>query len=193
MSRLLCLGLNHTTAPLEIRERLSLAPSALQAALARFGPMHCNERPEGISEATILSTCNRLEVYAFVKDLDEGAASLTRLLSEANDVPEDDFRDHLYTYSDEEAVRHWMRVAAGLDSLVVGEPQILGQVTDAYKAAMAHGAAGTVLAALFRAASTRASGRAPRRPSALTPPQSVRWPCSLPRMCSANWPSARCW
>jgi len=152
MRHILCLGLNHTTAPLEIREKLSFAPSALQAALARFGPMHCNERPQGIAEAAILSTCNRLEVYALVRDLDEAIDTVIALLSEANDVPVAAFRDYLYIHVDDDAARHLMRVAAGLDSLVVGEPQILGQVTDAYKAAMAHGASGTVLSALFRAA-----------------------------------------
>jgi glutamyl-tRNA reductase len=152
MRHILCLGLNHTTAPLEIREKLSFAPSALQAALARFGPMHCNERPQGIAEAAILSTCNRLEVYALVRDLDEAIDTLIALLSEAHDVPVAAFRDYLYTHVDDDAARHLMRVAAGLDSLVVGEPQILGQVTEAYKSAMAHGASGTVLSALFRAA-----------------------------------------
>lgn len=152
MGQLICLGLNHTTAPLEIRERLAFAPSALHAALARFGPMHCNDKPEGIAEAAILTTCNRLEVYALTNDSAQAQVRLMTFLSEVRDVPVSDFRDHLYVHEGVDAARHLMRVAAGLDSLVLGEPQILGQVVDAYQAAMTHGAVGTVLSRLFRAA-----------------------------------------
>jgi glutamyl-tRNA reductase len=152
MGHILCLGLSHTTAPLAIRERLTFSHSTLRAALARFGPVHCSEGPQGIAEAAILSTCNRLEIYALVQNPDQALDTLVAFLSEARDVPADSFRDHLYSHVDEEAVRHLMCVAAGLDSLVLGEPQILGQVVDAYEAAMSTGATGTVLAALFRAA-----------------------------------------
>jgi glutamyl-tRNA reductase len=152
MSHLLCLGLNHTTAPIKIRERLSFDAASLHAALARFGPLHCNERLPGIVEAAILSTCNRLEIYALATNPEPAADALACFLSEARGVPEEAFRDYLYDYVDEGAVRHLMNVASGLDSQVLGEPQILGQVVDAYEAAMAHGAVGVVLAALFRAA-----------------------------------------
>lgn len=152
MGQLLCLGLNHTTAPLAIREQLSFAPTPLHAALARFGPMHCSERPLGIAEAAILSTCNRLEIYALVKDAGQATDSLVDFLSEARNIPPETFHDHLYSFVDEEAAAHLMKVAAGLDSLILGEPQILGQVVEAYQAAMTHGAVGTVLSRLFRAA-----------------------------------------
>jgi glutamyl-tRNA reductase len=152
MGHLLCLGLNHTTAPLSIREQLAFAPTPLHAALARFGPMHCSERLADIAEAAILSTCNRLEIYALVKEPDEAIDSLVGFLSEARNVPVETLRDHLYSYVGEEAVRHLMNVASGLDSLILGEPQILGQVVEAYRAAMTHGAVGTVLSRLFRRA-----------------------------------------
>ena len=163
---ILCLGLSHHTASVELRERLNYSHTALSAALSRFG---CGRsaRPQGLAELVILSTCNRLELYAAVPetrltDGDEALfAPLLDFLVETRSVPCADFavQAHLFRYAGAEAVEHLCRVAAGLDSMILGEPQILGQVTEAYRAALAHGAAGPILSALFRAAS-RAGKRA---------------------------------
>ncbi len=146
---IICLGLNHQTAPIELRERLTFSPTALKAALARWG---CGDeaRPAGTVEGVILSTCNRLEVYALAHDMN-AAGALRAFLAEARHLPPD-LPLPFYTHTDEAAVQHLFRVAAGLDSMIVGEPQILGQALAAYEAAQGQGAAGPVLAALFRRA-----------------------------------------
>ncbi len=142
-----CLGLNHTTAPIALRERLDFSEEAIQAALARLG---CGEGLKAVTGMAILSTCNRVELYAASSEIvfDE----LEAFLSEARGTSAEELRPNLYHYLDEEAVKHLMTVAAGLDSLVIGEPQILGQVTRALELARAQGAAGPLLNRLFQAA-----------------------------------------
>ncbi|MGH2524021.1 MAG: glutamyl-tRNA reductase, partial [Anaerolineales bacterium] len=154
--RLLCLGLSHHTAPVELRERLAYSPSALQAALTRHG---CSQdtRPSGHTELAILSTCNRLELYAVAQT--EQFDVLADFLSETTGVQQAEFKSHLYQYAQQDAVTHLCRVAVGLDSMILGEPQILGQVAKAYEAARRHGAVGPILAVLFRTA-IRAGKRA---------------------------------
>ncbi|MCL4530782.1 MAG: glutamyl-tRNA reductase [Chloroflexi bacterium] len=142
-----CLGLNHTTAPITLREKLDFGDEALQAALARLG---CGSGLDHIAELVILSTCNRVELYAASNE--SAFDSLETFLSEARDFPVSELHPHLYQFMDEEAIQHLMKVAAGLDSLVVGEPQILGQVTHALELARGQGAAGPLLNRLFRAA-----------------------------------------
>ena len=160
---LLCLGISHHTSPIELRERLSFSSSALEAALARFG---CggNARLTGITELVILSTCNRLELYAY---LTEDAAStypnlfipLSDFLVEVSDIPLAEFETHLYRYSGLDVADHLCRVASGLDSMILGEPQILGQVIEAHELALKHGLVGQLLSAMFRTA-IRAGKRA---------------------------------
>lgn len=154
-----CLGLSHNTAPVELREQLSFSPSAAKAALARFG---CGRgsRPHGIAEFAVLSTCNRLELYACASG-DPSAAfrALHDLLTETRGVPVGKLDSHLYRLAELDVVQHLCRVAGGLDSMIVGEPQILGQVADAFEAAVGAGAMGAVLSAAFRAA-IRAGKRA---------------------------------
>ncbi|RME79369.1 MAG: glutamyl-tRNA reductase [Chloroflexi bacterium] len=150
--KILLLGLSHKTAPLAIREQLSFTPTMLRSALTHFDSMHSQAHVEGVLEGVILSTCNRLEVYTRVSQPEVAREALVKFLSQACDIPPERFVDHLYVLQDEEAVRHLMRVAAGLDSMVLGEPQILGQITTAYEAALSQNAVGTVLSALFRAA-----------------------------------------
>lgn len=160
--QILCLGLSHITASIELRERLNFSAAALKAALARFGCGYASH-PTGITELAILSTCNRIELYALVpydsdyqRDL---FTMLIDLLVETRGVPAVEFEPHLYRHTKLDAVAHLCRVAAGLDSMILGEPQILGQVADAYDAAFSAGAAGPVLSALFRTA-IRAGKRA---------------------------------
>lgn len=149
---ILLLGLSHKTAPVEIRERLSFTPTTVRSALTHFGAIHTQARLKDINEGVILSTCNRLEIYALVHDPNVAKAAIVDFLSQACDISPNAISDHCYVYHNENAIRHLFRVAAGLDSMVLGEPQILGQVTDAYQAAQSQGTTGTVLSALFRAA-----------------------------------------
>ncbi len=149
--KIICLGLSHRTAPVELRERLSFPPAALGAALARYG---CGDGVQSCSyqEVAILSTCNRLELYAVTATAEEDFEPFMQLLVERSNLPRAQFENYLYRYTQDDAALHLCRVAAGLDSMVLGEPQILGQVTDAYAMALGQGAAGPVLSALFRAA-----------------------------------------
>ena len=130
------LGLNHQTAPVDLRERVAFDAGALPAALASLRAL-----PE-VSEAAVLSTCNRTELYAIAHD----GNALARWLS----THAEGLDAYLYRHSDAEAVRHLFRVATGLDSMVLGEPQILGQVKEAWVAAREHGALGNRLDRLFQ-------------------------------------------
>lgn len=157
--RILCLGLSHHTAPVELREKLSLSPSVLQTALARFGRVR-EARPGGLLELVILSTCNRLELYAASSsEPGEAFGPLLDLLVEMRGLPAVEFAPYLYRREGAQAVEHLCRVAAGLDSMILGEPQILGQVIEAHEAALGQGATGPMLSALFRTA-IRAGKRA---------------------------------
>lgn len=147
-----CLGLNHTTTTVHLRERLAFSDENIRAALARLGcgDWH-NVIPAGyITELVIVSTCNRIELYAV-----SGSVIFTELetfLSEARSVEREELHPHLYRYKDMDAVRHLFEVAAGLDSLVIGEPQILGQITHSLELARGQNAAGPVLNRLFQSA-----------------------------------------
>jgi glutamyl-tRNA reductase len=146
---ILLIGANHTSAPVALRERLAISGNALSDALSRFGQTN-GHGPTLLPEGIILSTCNRLEIYAVAEDLDRGHAALVEFLSQNRGVTVDEFAPSIYVKFDADAVIHLARVACGLDSLVVGEPQILGQVTAAYQAALSQCATGPVLNALFQ-------------------------------------------
>jgi glutamyl-tRNA reductase len=152
------IGANHTSAPVALRERLAISGDALSDALSRFGRSN-GHGPTLLPEGIILSTCNRLEIYAVTEDVDRGYATMVEFLSQDRAVPVEEFAPSLYVKFDADAIIHLARVACGLDSLVVGEPQILGQVTAAYQAALSQGATGPVLNALFQHA-IRAGKRA---------------------------------
>jgi glutamyl-tRNA reductase len=125
----LILGLSHKTAPVEVRERFAVSAEEADALLGALA-----ERP-GIAEACILSTCNRVELLVR-SDLEDGLeAQLLEFLGECHAGPIGQAEPYLYRYADREAVRHIFRVASSLDSMVVGEPQILGQVKQAYQSA----------------------------------------------------------
>jgi glutamyl-tRNA reductase len=146
---LIVIGLNHTTTPLHLREKLALNEDQVRAALARLSHSQ-NAWASSISEMVILSTCNRVEIYAVCQE--PGGVELEKFLSEVRAVSVEAFHSHLDHFSDQQTVRHLLDVAAGLDSLVIGEPQILGQVTRALELARGIGAAGPVLSRLFQAA-----------------------------------------
>jgi glutamyl-tRNA reductase len=136
-------GLNHKTAPISLLERLAIAEEQSAKAL------HQLLNYEHVVEGVILSTCNRIEVYAGVTKFHGGAQDLRNFLAEFCHVAPEDFSDHLYTYHDEGAVRHLLRVAAGIDSLVIGESEILGQVRRAYAVAEQESATGRLLRMSF--------------------------------------------
>ncbi|MDR1228107.1 MAG: glutamyl-tRNA reductase [Azoarcus sp.] len=140
--QLYALGLNHHTAPLAIREQVAFASGCLDRALRDLtdGP--------AVREAAILSTCNRTELY-FASDAPQYAADW---LARFHRLPPDDISPYLYSHPEREAVRHVFRVASGLDSMVLGEPQILGQVKDAVHKAEEAGTLGALLHRLFQSA-----------------------------------------
>jgi glutamyl-tRNA reductase len=146
--RLVLLGINHNTAPIEVRERLAI-PSARLADATRT-LLH----QPGIREGLILSTCNRVELLTLQDDAEtqqpQSKADLLRFLHEYFAVPPNDIQPHLYEHRDREAVRHLFRVASSLDSMVVGEPQILGQVKESYTIAREVGAVSTQLESLLQ-------------------------------------------
>jgi len=148
-AHILLVGVNHTTAPVALRERLAVGGTGLADALTRFGQSN-GHGPTLFPEGVILSTCNRLEIYAVAGDPDLGRKELIQFLSQDRRVPAEEFVSSLYFKSDTDAVTHLTRVACGLDSMIVGEPQVLGQVTEAYRAALGQQATGPVLNTLFR-------------------------------------------
>jgi glutamyl-tRNA reductase len=124
---LVLVGVNHTTAPIEVRERLAIPAARLPDAIRSLA------HQPGIREAVILSTCNRVEFITCQEPGHIGAdLSLLRFLHEYFAIPADTVEPHLYEFRDREAIRHLFRVASSLDSMVVGEPQILGQVKESY-------------------------------------------------------------
>ena len=138
---IIALGLNHTTAPLALRERASVDQVGMSSALRSL------HRFPGVSEAAILSTCNRTDLYC---GMSAGQDAPTRWFDEFFDVDRRDLAGHLYIHREDAAVRHVMRVASGLDSMVLGEPQILGQLKQAYGLARREGSLGVVLDKLFQ-------------------------------------------
>jgi len=136
---ILLVGMNHKTAPLEIRERLALSCSEGP------GPLMEIKCIPHIAEALYLSTCNRVEVLAVAENSEEAERSLKHFVFNHGNLSQEEMEACLYVYRDREAVRHLFRVASSLDSLVMGEPQILGQVKDAYRLSVTHGATGLML------------------------------------------------
>ena len=153
MHRLVCLGLSHRTAPVELRERIG----ALGVGA---------ERCPAVIEHAVLQTCYRVELYArLTSGVDDARDELVDALSHAHDVSRELLLDHLYVHSGEDVARHLSRVAAGLDSLVLGEAEILGQVGEAYELGEAAGTVGPGMKLLFRTAIS--AGRRARSETAI--------------------------
>ncbi len=139
-------GLSHKTAPVEVREKISFSSDKLPEALKTI------TSTSGISEGVILSTCNRVEVIAITSHIHEGIKNLKKFMADFNNIPPESIENHLYSHTSEEAIRHIFRVGSSLDSMVVGEPQILGQMKDAYQQALDHDFTGIILNKLYRKA-----------------------------------------
>jgi len=142
MTHLLALGLNHNSAPVDIRERAAVTAERLDDALESL------RRSDSVREATILSTCNRTEIYCHQEN--PSPQGLIHWMCHYHDLSSTSIRPYLYQHPDRSAVSHAFRVAAGLDSMVLGEPQILGQMKDAFSAAREHGTTGKILNRLFQ-------------------------------------------
>jgi glutamyl-tRNA reductase len=155
----LALGISFRTAPIDLLERLSFGEDDLVKAFRRA------EDLDGLDEAVVLSTCNRVEVYGSVDGYHAGFLALKRLLTETRTVGEAELTAPLYAHWERDAAEHLFGVAAGLDSMVLGETQIQSQVREALRAADAEGAAGPVLTGLFHAANR--AGRRVRRETSL--------------------------
>ncbi len=147
---ILTIGLNYRTAPVEIRERFAFLDEDKQEALKKL------QSTKSILECVIVGTCNRTEIYAVVDQLHTGRHFIKNYLSEWFHVQREEFVDHIYIKENDAAVQHLFRVACGLDSMVLGETQILGQVKDAFALSQANGATGTVFNKLFQQAITLA-------------------------------------
>jgi len=139
---LIALGLNHKTAPIDIRERLSFGPDIVVGALRSLAEQ------AGAGEAVIVSTCNRTEIYCAGDDLDGDA--IRQWVSRFHGIDGSLLHPYLYAHRDKEAVSHLFEVASGLDSMILGEPQILGQVKSAFQTAQNAGSVGKLLGRLFQ-------------------------------------------
>lgn len=143
---LLVIGLNHRTTPVELREKLYLRAEKLYPVLTEL-----HQHSSVIQENAILSTCNRLEVYVATQRAVEAEHTILNFMSQYYEISKDELRPFLYVYQGQSVINHLMRVAAGLDSMVLGETQILGQVGDALECAATVSTTGTLLHRLFEA------------------------------------------
>lgn len=140
------IGINHKTAPIHVREKVSFSPDSIEGAYALL------KTYKNIDEAFILSTCNRVEIYGIGDDVKAAELELRDFLYRSNDVASAHFKPYLYAKHSSEAVEHLLKVASGLDSLVIGEGQILGQIKWAYDKAADCGSAGPCLHKLLQVA-----------------------------------------
>ncbi|MFU8885198.1 MAG: glutamyl-tRNA reductase [Cyanobacteriota bacterium] len=139
-------GLSHRTAPVEIRERLSIPEQTMEVSLQQL------RGDDQVLEASILSTCNRLEIYALLRHPEQGIHAVGAFLSQHSGLAFEELSPHLFTYHHEEAIAHLLRVAAGLDSLVLGEGQILSQVKKMVRLGQEHRSVGPILNRLLNQA-----------------------------------------
>lgn len=136
---IIVIGLSHKTATVEIRERVAFSPTLIEK------PLHDLVTLDDIIEGVIISTCNRVEIYATTRDIAGGIARVKRFLADHHHIPLESLEPHLYCYHSEAAIRHVFRVASSLDSMVVGEPQILGQIKTSYGYAAEYKSSGIIL------------------------------------------------
>ena len=150
--QLLTLGVNHTTAPLAVRERVAFVAAEIGATIGRLRERLCDPAGGRVSEAAIVSTCNRTEVYCAAEEPEIAQRALHEFVAAEKQVDLDELHRHSYVLPQVNAVRHAFRVASGLDSMVLGEPQILGQMKEAEKLARSAGGLGLMLNHLFQRA-----------------------------------------
>ena len=145
-SNLIVVGVNHKSTPVELRERLAFTRGKIEESAEYLG-----EIPE-IKESLIISTCNRVEIYARVDNIEKGTDCLKRFICDFHKIPLKELDKHFYSFQENQTVEHLFRVASSLDSMIVGEAQILGQVKESYQLAKALCSTGMVLNQLFEKA-----------------------------------------
>lgn len=145
------LGLNHKNTPIEIRERLAFSPKRVIEALSQLTKNNGSTNSE-VPETVILSTCNRVEIYAVRNDAELAAGKIKSFLSDFHQIHPKDFEGYLYTLSNRSAIEHLFCVTSGINSMVMGESQIQGQVKEAFELAQQSGTAGVLLSTLFGSA-----------------------------------------
>lgn len=136
---IIVVGLSHKTATVEIREKVAFSPNLIEKPLRTLVSL------DEIVEGVIVSTCNRVEIYATTRDIAGGIARIKRFMADHHRIPLESLEPHLYSYHSEAAIRHVFRVASSLDSMVVGEPQILGQIKTSYGYAAEYKTSGIIL------------------------------------------------
>jgi len=141
---IVAIGCNHRSTPLSVLERITIAPVDIPKALTDLGSA------THLSEVVVLSTCNRVEIYAYAEKFHGGYQDIREFIGRHGGLAPEDVADHMYALHDREAVRHLFAVTAGLDSAVVGEHEILGQVRNAWERSTEHGTVGSALGPLFR-------------------------------------------
>ena len=139
---IVALGINHKTASVELRERVAFSPEQINDALNQL----CHQN--GVNEAVVVSTCNRTELYCILEN--QQPQVLIDWLAEFHKISEAELSQHIYQHQDFSAIQHLMRVSVGLDSLVLGEPQILGQIKQAYAKAKQAGVVNALFERLFQ-------------------------------------------
>ena len=139
MPDIVLLGINHKTAPVELRECIAFSGDESKTALQML------HRQPNINEALLFSTCNRVELLFVTDNKNQSISAAREFIADFNKIPLEQFNDAIYIYECDEAVRHVFRVASSLDSMVVGEPQILGQIKDAYRLATTLKSSGVIL------------------------------------------------
>ena len=136
---IIVVGLSHKTASVEIREKVAFSPNQIEKPLRELVAL------DNLVEGVIVSTCNRVEIYATTRDIAGGIARIKRFLADYHRIPLESLEPHLYSHHSEAAIRHVFRVASSLDSMVVGEPQILGQIKTSYGYAAEYKTSGIIL------------------------------------------------
>jgi len=152
---IIVVGLSHKTAPIEVREKLNFPENTLPDALRKLMTY------DGVRESMIVSTCNRVEIYASVPDSAKGIDRIKQFISDYHGLDRNALEQALYVYPDAQGVRHTFRVASSLDSMVLGEAQILGQLKDAFDIALKTKTTSTILNKLIKKSISVASGCVP--------------------------------
>ena len=146
MRHIILIGLNHNTAPVELREKIAFSEQELKQALV------CLKQETDINEVLILSTCNRVEILVAVSDIQNAIKKIEQFFSEKKDINFKKIENSFYIHLNKEAIKHIFMVSAGLDSMILGEPQILGQIKDAYREAVGQKTSGPILNRLIHKA-----------------------------------------
>ena len=186
MPKIINIGMNHETAPVALRECLAVESRNVKNALGLMRSL------DVVREGFFLSTCNRVETLIVAEEVQEAKGAVVSLLSKMGNIPAEEFSSCLYTYENMDAVTHIFSVASSLDSMIIGEPQILGQIKEAYLQATREKMSGVILNRLMHKAFHVAKRSDPRPISVVPPFPSVMRRSSWPGRFSIPWKEKRC-